>query len=475
VVFLGGTAPYAVEVAGSATREGCGVSLNTALTEVSNCDDKKPAAPWLDQAASINQVNRMLADLARRDPGFSERSWREEWLPPKQFKKHGENTEPETPDRRNPDAQNIPWSARFARIRKEAMQEVGEPSKGQAKWLLRLTFLFTASSLWSLEIAAHLWHHPIPVWIYLLTTIGLVLAYKIFAKRRGWFETHLSTRALAEAMRVQQYWNALEIRQSVSDHFLHTHRTDLSWVRRAVRGWNLLSGAHQDRTDAREALYMADRAAFVHDGWLRRAGLFFEERHEKFEFRHWLFHGASKIFLGLSLATLTLQLAAWHFPHGKADALAHRLHEWRVGVTAQPQKDQVGEPPHSDNKPVGEENAMPPHAPTGPYPPSHELLTLFFCLLVTSGALHAFDDRRGYHLYAQRYDWMSQVLRNALSLSNQALPGLANSGQAQDIPPPATERARYRQLIFDTGLAALHETAQWVLLHRDRPVEPGGH
>ena len=83
-----------------------------------------------------------------------------------------------------------------------------------------------------------------PVWSLPSFTIALAfLGYlaAIFAYRRGprdgYQNKHQDYRALAEAMRVQLFWNLLGIQEPVGDYYLGKHRTELDWIRNALRSW----------------------------------------------------------------------------------------------------------------------------------------------------------------------------------------------------------------------------------------------
>ena len=395
-----------------------------------------PAPNWVLHQKWLDRCNEKLARLPE---DFGRKKWQEQIGELPNCIAGRVKDEP-------PSWSRLPLSARFMHVRKEAVQEICKSDHRKARWLFRAIFVVTALSVIALEWCAHM--HPSP-WLagaYLLCTVGLLITYAVCVEKKGWFEFHLGGRALAEALRVQTQWNAVEIRQSVSDHYLHTHRTCLAQVRRAVRGWNLLSGAHQDRDEESEVLQIPERIAFVQEGWLRHSLKFFTENGCKFENWHQMCHKTSRLLLYLALATLGIQLVAW--------------------ICTGPVLDHVHKPPVQH------------------YALHHGLVMGFFVLLTLSAALHTYDDRRGNRVYVQRYRWMREVFARALHVSERISGALAaNAPHADDTEKEKglkgevakEELAKYRQLLLDTGIESLQETAQWILLHRDRPVEPGGH
>jgi len=59
-------------------------------------------------------------------------------------------------------------------------------------------------------------------------------------ERRDYQNKHLDYRALAEGLRVQFYWRLAGLEDRVEDHYLTKYRTELDWIRAALRNWDLL-------------------------------------------------------------------------------------------------------------------------------------------------------------------------------------------------------------------------------------------
>jgi len=150
-----------------------------------------------------------------------------------------------------------------------------------------------------------------PVWSLPSFTIALAfLGYlaAIFAYRRAgprgrdYQNKHQDYRALAEAMRVQLFWNLLGIQEPVGDYYLGKHRTELDWIRNALRNWRTTVFRTTVGTPQ-------DRAASVLRHWIVAQKEYFsghpdQKRQESREKRVQLFLEAATVF-ALMVAGLT--------------------------------------------------------------------------------------------------------------------------------------------------------------------------
>ena len=96
-------------------------------------------------------------------------------------------------------------------------------------------------SFFSLVLFAHLPVHVL--WFLLLSFYFLIMAYVHNAglKKRDEDTKYEDYRSLAEGLRVQFFWRAVGLGDSVVDYYLWKQRTELDWMRNVFRGWNLLT------------------------------------------------------------------------------------------------------------------------------------------------------------------------------------------------------------------------------------------
>ena len=116
-------------------------------------------------------------------------------------------------------------------------------------------------------------------------TLALVLAFLPYAL--GWWHDvqkhYLDCRALAEGVRVQLYWCLAGLDQGAANTYLRLQRTELEWVRDALRNWTFAC----ERLTSDDGV--ADdhaRLCLVRDCWVKRQASFYQKNVVRL--RRWL-------------------------------------------------------------------------------------------------------------------------------------------------------------------------------------------
>ncbi|MCE7972915.1 MAG: hypothetical protein DYG92_01120 [Leptolyngbya sp. PLA1] len=304
---------------------------------------------------------------------------------------------------------------RVAEIRARADYLAGG-AKQQGEWYLRCALGLVVAAVLALELFAHVWHDRL--WVLGLYAVALLAAVHFLDKRGRCFTRFVDYRALAEALRVQFFWSAAGLTDSVSRHFMRTHRTEVEWIRQAaaaVEVENALSFA----TPAQDGAGM-NHARRV---WIQGQLDFFRGRSEPL---------AAK---GRTLATMSTTLArigAWL-------VFGTLFVGWLIGWGP-------GESEHGS-------------VHTGVHPAAYITVTLAL-LLVGAEVVRVYAESGEYTTNARRYLWMTSVYEQAERV-------LAECGPGGSSPDAARAAATVRSL----GKAALAENSEWIVLHRHRPVE----
>jgi hypothetical protein len=243
---------------------------------------------------------------------------------------------------------------------------------------------------------------------------SLVGAYAMFAwARYNKYEIrYLDYRALAEALRVRVYWSIAGIDTPVADVYLRKQRSEIDWIRHAVRNDALMTSDLLARACA--SAFDSDlRLRMTAAQWMQAARTYYRtssrrNREVDLRLRN---TGSVLFFLGLGLAALQVFVPV--FP-ASIQSMMHG-------------------------------SALP-------------LLLGFMGIAQLGGALmfnHA--DKRGYADHAKRYARMEEVL------------GVADRRVKLSI-----ERRRFddvRELLYLAGKELLMESGDWLLAHRERPLE----
>jgi hypothetical protein len=233
-----------------------------------------------------------------------------------------------------------------------------------------------------------------------LGVLLLAFAWYLWAKRRDYQNKYLDYRALAEGLRVQLFWRLAGLRDTVADHYLRRQRSELDWIRHAIRCWNLPAEIADEGLGATEALALADRMRLVLAHWVQDQYAYFvraaQRDHTLLEhLKHW---GRGFFMIGLAWPVMKVLLMFVH-PRLKALGMAPLI----------------------------------------------------------AGLLYGYARTRALSEHAKQYGRMSLLFANA----KQRLEELMAAGKY----------AGAQALIKDLGKEALAENGDWVLLHRERPLE----
>lgn len=279
-------------------------------------------------------------------------------------------------------------------------------------WTVFVLFVVAFLAVASLETYAHLLEDLRWLAGYL---ICLAVGYATFR----WTSHHefqgrwLDYRALAEALRVQTFWRWAGLTDCVADHYLRNFRGELDWIRHAARGAYLTSGGHAAESSHIESRARGAELELVRKHWVADQQAYFAGKAPYNAEVEICFETAARLaFLGAVL------IACFHLAY---HTTTHHM--------------------------------------------SHGLILATFGCLVVAAFLEGFADIHAYALLARRYQWMAELYGNAQHKLDQLLK--ADNSQA-DI-------ARVQELLFELGLEALAENADWVTQHRERPpILPSG-
>ncbi len=265
-------------------------------------------------------------------------------------------------------------------------------------------------SFFCFVLFAHLPTHP-----GLALALSLLLFGAAFFSRRRATRMRLDNksqdyRAMAEACRVAFFWQIGGIGEPVADNYLEKQRTELDWIRYGLRGWRIEADGGACSTWSNPA----DRLTFILDHWVKD--------------QHGYFEKASKISEKQAERTETWVSTCLTFAIGIAIVL------FAVVVYVQYAEGEWLQCPECEwtDLPV----------------------ILIDAFLAAGAILHHSNYRRAHAEHRRQYTRMIDIFENALR----------TIGQKAELP---AARVCLRKL----GQEALLENGDWVLLHRERPLE----
>lgn len=129
-------------------------------------------------------------------------------------------------------------------------------------WLFIFGFLFIIA----LEVYSNIFTSYLTLGFSMLMVVVATAIY-FYATYRKDHKKYLYNRTLAEALRIQLYWNIAGINKSVSDYFLRIHRKDFTWIKHIMSAMYGLTYLNKPIT--------SETIAFLTDSWVKRQADFF--------------------------------------------------------------------------------------------------------------------------------------------------------------------------------------------------------
>jgi hypothetical protein len=271
----------------------------------------------------------------------------------------------------------------------------------------------------SFDIYAHLW--PEEHWVLFAYLLTMGFAYKWVyrrAKKEEYENKYQDYRALAEGMRVQFFWCLANLHLSVAEHYLRKQRSELDWICSAIGAWSIpvdtasygeapLKSASMSRMQLILKHWVKAEADY-HRGAARRE----KKKLEKYE--PWI-----KRFLLFAVVLASILVLAVWVPHPWS-------HEWQ-GWLAE-------------------------------YSTVHHTLIVFLTLPpVAAALLHSYLEKAAFSEHFKQYTRTHAIFSNA----EERLRELIREDKYSEA----------QQAIEALGKEALVENGDWVLMHRERPLE----
>ncbi|MCB1090305.1 MAG: hypothetical protein KDL87_02160, partial [Verrucomicrobiae bacterium] len=282
--------------------------------------------------------------------------------------------------------------------------------------VLGLIFLMVAS----FECYAHLAPGRLSLLVGYPVIFGIGWGLVFWGKRLGIYNRYLDNRALAEALRVHLFWKLAGLPQTAADYYLRSYRSQLDWIRAALRSWTVQSGEH----DCRHACPVEgppDAATLdqIRERWMADQQGFFAKNkvrdHHRAHTCHWWAWG----FLSVSLAATLIQSGRLWW--------AYRHHDHQVG-----------------------------HDGT-----THAFIMIIAMGGVLAGLCHEYLEKRLFEKQSRSYASMDALYQTALNRFD----ALRAEGDATAI----------QSLLRELGREALAENADWVIYHREHEPTMRGH
>lgn len=339
-----------------------------------------------------------------------------------------------------------------------------------------------------------------------VVSVGLAILFHLRFRFSRATEKQDDYRALAEGFRVQLYWTVAGLRRSAATHYMVRQRGELSWLRSAMRSVSFpFWGTHwafmaQPWSEQLEALRC------VRENWLREQERYFSNSEARMQRVRHLLHIRRNLglFIGLFLALaqahtdrlecfakwIQCVVCCWELPVRAAWILliivlcvvVPLVRWWRE---CDPDAKPAGHhhlTPQAEWRHKLKHETLPLSAIalliasvitlgvfdlaglTKSLPEGHRMLAILRNAAFTyAGVNHLWSGLRFLTENIRRYDAMRELYFAAGKRLDGILSAPIDEGQ---------KVAQSHALLFALGREALQENAEWLGMHRDRPIEP---
>jgi hypothetical protein len=288
----------------------------------------------------------------------------------------------------------------------------------QSRYRRALDIMFVATTAGAISLA--LGHHDAPKYaavLFYCTIVTVAFLVYVVAERQRWKDRSIEYRSLELGLTIQRVWDLVGLQASVADFYLRIQRSEFDWIREAVRTvYNLTPGSAVDTKLGVVAVYdfVVSQRDFFFAATPRDARMF-----DRFKLV-----GDTLFAVGGVLTAILFVVAianSWSF------APPANVVPWFGSVWG-----------HGD-----------------------VIIRAIAIVTILAAVLHEYPNRRAFHAQARRYAIMLQIY-------DRALDRLEAAHEA-----PFDERLRVaREVIREVGKEALAENGEWLMMHRELPIDP---
>jgi hypothetical protein len=272
---------------------------------------------------------------------------------------------------------------------------------------LRALLICVFSAALMLDLYAHgPEKEPVFMALYLLTFVASFSWY-YFSRIKGYQSKYLDYRALAEGLRVQFYWQIAGLKESVADYYLRKQKSELDWIRYAVRTCQTPQGLDEgiplNHRTTKHGISGEERRPFqemIAEHWIEDQAKYFRKAATR---DHDNLHKQERlvtIFFALGLVIAAVQLFL---------------------------------------------------------EPNGYMLLVIELAPVLAALLHAYVEKNALSAHTKQYERMAGLFHRAMVHMRELLASGAHK-EAQEF-------------IQEIGKEALIENGDWILTHRERPLE----
>ncbi|HLO59409.1 MAG TPA: hypothetical protein VK179_11755 [Bacteroidales bacterium] len=275
---------------------------------------------------------------------------------------------------------------------------------------LKVLLILTVLAFLFFQVYVEFWHKPVMLLLYPLT-MGMGALWFLYANRRKYEQKHEDYRALAEAFRVQYFLACMGNNTNVSDYYLQKYAGDLEWIIYALRSTLLIPPVK--KSDESKSI---EKCRYLNDFWVSDQLEYYRLKSMKHHYHHERYRWLGNV-LFLSALASAVVLFLFSIAEGRIHFLSEESYEFLHSV----------------------------------------LIVCTHSFLVIAGALLGYNEKRIFEEQSKTFQKMFHLFSHAYTILTNAI---------ESSKPDEAE-----SIIHELALESLMENADWLLLHRSRPME----
>jgi len=278
--------------------------------------------------------------------------------------------------------------------------------QAKSKWAFRFLLFFVVIGFVCFQLYLELFKYPQILFVYPAAVV-VALSFESYAERRKYQARYLDYRAIAEGLRVSIFWRMAGITDDIASNYLSKQRSELDWIRQAIRNANILALIREGKDTAKPLTISHDHFKMVMDRWVNNQRDWFKKRNNKHHllFNRWHTCIYSLYYAGIAVVFFML--------------LMHSYFE------------------------------------QNPYLHHAAIISIAVSLALAS-VVSFYLEKVSYEEHFKQYNRMQYIFKSASKILSESIHG-KNYDKA-------------KMTVLKLGKEALIENGDWVLLHRSRPT-----
>ncbi len=176
------------------------------------------------------------------------------------------------------EAETLSYDLKFIREVYTTADTLALYFQGKTLWTLKALCILALAAVAFFEAYSHMFHDTHILLLLYPVLLGVAFFFYYRAKQNEYQNKYQDYRAIAEGLRVQFFWRLADLPTSVEEHYLGKQRSELDWIRSAIRVcWSITGGEVNNTISSGIAPQDIHRMQLVLKHWVENQYTYFNE------------------------------------------------------------------------------------------------------------------------------------------------------------------------------------------------------